>query len=78
MFTQIAGIALATPSTWRFVFFISFIISVLQFLFGSMIVESPTWLFNKSRLEEHELAVKRLWHDVARKMTWPLYSLSTH
>lgn len=64
MLTQVAGIALATPSTWRFVFFISFIMSTLQFLFSSMIVESPTWLFNQSRLEEHKYAVRRLWGDV--------------
>jgi len=65
MVTQVAGIALATPSTWRFVFLISFILSVLQILFSPMIVESPTWLFNRSRLEEHKHAVGRLWHDVA-------------
>jgi hypothetical protein len=66
MFTQVAGITLATPSTWRFVFFISFIISVLQFLFSSMMVESPTWLFNQSRLDEHKYAVTRLWgNDVS-------------
>lgn len=64
MLTQVAGIALATPSTWRFVFFISFILSALQFLSGSTIVESPTWLFNQSRLEEHKHAVRRLWGDV--------------
>jgi Sugar (and other) transporter len=73
MFTQVAGITLATPTTWRFVFFISFIISVLQFLFSSMIVESPTWLFNQSRLDEHKHAVSRLWGNVVCKMTEPLY-----
>ena len=69
MLTQVAGIALATPSTWRFVFFISFILSVLQLLFSPMIVESPTWLFNQSRLEEHKHAVSRLWRDVPCKTT---------
>ena len=64
MLTQVAGITLATPSTWRFVFFISFIISALQFLLGSTIVESPTWLFNQNRLEDHKHAVRRLWGDV--------------
>ena len=73
MFTQVAGITLATPSTWRFVFFISFIIAILQLLFNSFIVESPTWLFNQSRLDEHKHAVKRLWGDVACKTTKPLY-----
>jgi hypothetical protein len=63
MLTQVAGITLATPSTWRFVFFISFMISALQFLLGSTIVESPTWLFNQSRLEDHKHAVRRLWGD---------------
>lgn len=61
MLTQVAGIALAMPSTWRFVFFVSFILSALQFLSSSMIVESPTWLFNQNRLEEHKRAVRKLW-----------------
>ena len=69
MLTQVAGITLANPSTWRFVFFISFILSVLQLLFSSMIVESPTWLFNRSRLEEHKHAVRRLWSNIACKTT---------
>jgi len=55
---------LATPSTWRFVFFISFSISVLQLLFSPMIVESPTWLFNQSRLDEYKNAVTRLRSNV--------------
>jgi len=29
-----------------------------------MIVESPTWLFNQSRLDEHKHAVTRLWGNV--------------
>ena len=64
MLTQVAGITLAAPSTWRFVFFISFTISALQFLLSSMIVESPTWLFNQSRLEDHKHATRKLWGDV--------------
>ena len=64
MLTQVAGITLATPSTWRFVFFVSFTISTLQFLLGSMIVESPTWLLNQRRPEDHKHAVRRLWGDV--------------
>ena len=28
-----------------------------------MIVESPTWLFNQSRLEDHKHAVIRLWGE---------------
>ena len=71
MFTQVAGITLATPTTWRLVFFISFIVAVLQLLFSSMIVESPTWLFNQSRLEEHKNAVTRLWGNDLCKMTDP-------
>lgn len=66
MLTQVAGIALATR---RFVFFISFILSVLQFLFFPMIAELPTWLYNQSRLEDHKHAVRRLWRDVACKTT---------
>ena len=29
-----------------------------------MIVESPTWLLNQSRLEDHKRTVRRLWGDV--------------
>ena len=72
MLTQVAGITLATPSTWRFVFFISCTISSLQFLLGSMIVESPTWLFNRSRLEDQKHAVRRLWGDVQEPLLSPL------
>jgi MFS family permease len=64
MLTQVAGIMLATQSTWRFVFFVSFIISSLQFLLGFMIVESPTWLFNQSLLEDHKHAVRKIWGEV--------------
>lgn len=64
MLTQVAGITLATPSTWRFVFFISFTISSLQFLLGSLIVESPTWLSNQSLLEDRNRTVRKLWGDV--------------
>ena len=46
MLTQVAGIV-AAPSTWRFVFLISFILSVLQTFFSPIIVESPTWLLNE-------------------------------
>ena len=73
MFTQVAGITLATPSTWRLVFFVSFIAAVLQFLLSYMIVESPTWLFNQSRLDEHKHAVTRLWVNVVCKTTETLY-----
>ena len=62
--TQVAGISLATSSTWRFVFFVSFMISALQFLLGSMIFESPTWLFNQRSPEDHKHAVRRPWGDV--------------
>jgi hypothetical protein len=38
-----------------------------------MIVESPTWLFNQSRLDEHKHAVTRLWGNVVCKTTESLY-----
>ena len=40
-----------------------------------MIVESPTWLFNRSRLDEHKRAAKWLWHDNGCRMIQPLYTL---
>ncbi|KAF8876044.1 general substrate transporter [Gymnopilus junonius] len=61
MVTQFAGLTLASPSAWRFVFFISFCLSVFQFFSSSMIVESPTFLLGKHRLDEHKDAARRLW-----------------
>ena len=40
-----------------------------------MIVESPTWLFNQSRLDEHKHAVTRLWGNVDCKTTELFFSL---
>lgn len=61
MFTQIAGINLAYPSQWRFVFFISFSLAVFQFLSSSLVVESPAFLLTKQRLEDQKTAARRLW-----------------
>ncbi|KAF8964121.1 general substrate transporter [Flammula alnicola] len=61
MFTQVAGINLAAPFTWRYVFFISFCLSGLQIFFSSMVVESPAFLLGKGRLEDHKTAARRLW-----------------
>ncbi|KDR81371.1 hypothetical protein GALMADRAFT_239236 [Galerina marginata CBS 339.88] len=61
MLTQLAGINLATPSMWRFVFLISFCLSALQFVSTSVVVESPAFLFSRHRLDEHKDAARRLW-----------------
>lgn len=61
MFTQIAGINLAAPSSWRYVFFLSFCLSALQLLSASFVVESPAFLFHKGHVDQYKNAARRLW-----------------
>ncbi|CAA7270174.1 unnamed protein product [Cyclocybe aegerita] len=61
MLTQFIGINLATPALWRFVFFISFCLAVLQAFSASVVVESPAFLLKQGRLEDHKHAAYRLW-----------------
>ncbi|KAF8197389.1 general substrate transporter [Pholiota molesta] len=61
MITQVAGLNFAAPGMWRYVFFLSFCIAVIQYLSSSVIVESPAFLLRKGRLEEHKTAARRLW-----------------
>ncbi|KAG9120143.1 hypothetical protein FRC07_004496 [Ceratobasidium sp. 392] len=55
------GLALATPSTWRWVLFISACAAVAQLVFSLIIVESPSWLRAQGRTEEATKAASKLW-----------------
>jgi len=61
MLTQVAGLNLAMPSLWRYVFYISACLAIVQVSFTSMIVESPTFLLRKNRLDDYKTASRRLW-----------------
>ncbi|KAJ1307210.1 hypothetical protein OPQ81_001325 [Rhizoctonia solani] len=63
--TSILGLYLATPSTWRWVMFISAIVSAAQLALGPFIVESPSWLRAQGRTEEATHVASRLW-DVTK------------
>lgn len=65
MGTQIAGINLASPSHWRFVFLVSFFLSSVQLLSSSMVVESPAFLLTQQRPEDHKATAQRLWGSTA-------------
>ncbi|KAF9557679.1 general substrate transporter [Agrocybe pediades] len=64
MLTQSAGINLAYPYYWRYVFFISFCLSALQFFTSSAIVESPVFLLERQRLDEQKVSARRLWGSI--------------
>ena len=59
--TQALGLAFATPSRWRLVLLISTLLSGLQILFGTSMVESPAWLTANGRSQEAETVRTRLW-----------------
>lgn len=61
MLTQISGLQLATPSTWRYVLLISAFLGVAQFLLSGAVVESPAWLSAQHREGEAEAALRRVW-----------------
>ncbi|KAF8894429.1 general substrate transporter [Infundibulicybe gibba] len=61
MITQALGLRFATPTEWRIVLAFSCVLSASQFIVATFIVESPTWLANRARLEEKKVASHRLW-----------------
>lgn len=61
MLTQISGLFLATPTTWRFVLLISSALAVAQFVLSASIVESPAWLRGQHKPAEAEAVLKRVW-----------------
>lgn len=61
MITQAIGLRLASPTEWRIVFFVSFVLSAMQVLFSVFVVESPSWLGANGRLDEKKAVAHKLW-----------------
>jgi MFS transporter, SP family, solute carrier family 2 (facilitated glucose transporter), member 3 len=61
MITQAMGLKLATPHEWRIVLLFSTALSLVQLLFGRVIVESPVWLHRRGLLQEKAAASRKLW-----------------
>lgn len=59
--TQFAGLYLAIPSLWRLIPFTVAAISVIQFSFSRVAIDSPPWLLKESRLSEFKAATETLW-----------------
>ncbi|KAK0240541.1 general substrate transporter [Armillaria nabsnona] len=59
--TQLLGLNLATPTTWRYVFGFSFAVAVAQVVLSGGIVESPRWLGARGRHDSETAAEARLW-----------------
>ena len=76
MLTQVAGLNLAAPFLWRYVFFLSFSLAAVQYLSSSVIVESPAFLLRKGRLEEHKTAARRLWGNTIPSLACELTGIS--
>ncbi|KAG5221515.1 25S rRNA adenine-N(1) methyltransferase [Salix suchowensis] len=61
MITQLLGINLATPTTWRLVLFASCALSIFQLLTSAIACETPTYLGGKGLHEEKRAVSQRLW-----------------
>ncbi|KAK0197516.1 general substrate transporter [Armillaria mellea] len=59
--TQLLGLNLATPTTWRYVFGFSFAVAVSQVVLSGGVVESPRWLGARGRHDSETAAEARLW-----------------
>ncbi|CAE7162939.1 unnamed protein product [Rhizoctonia solani] len=66
--TSILGLYLAAPSSWRWVIFMSGLISAAQLVWGLFVVESPSWLRAQGRTEEATHVAGRLW-DVTKAVS---------
>jgi MFS family permease len=55
------GLGLATPSTWRWVLFISSCVACVQLVCSLIVVESPSWLRAQGRTEEATKVAGKLW-----------------
>lgn len=63
MITQLIGFKLATPTAWRYVFFISSLTAVAQFLISPSMVESPVWAIRNGDPQAGKAYHQRLWKD---------------
>jgi MFS transporter, SP family, solute carrier family 2 (facilitated glucose transporter), member 3 len=59
--TQLLGFYFAQPGSWRTVFVVGTVLSVLQFILGTRMVESPAWLAANDRRTEAKAVTARLW-----------------
>ncbi|KAL5532926.1 HGT20 [Sanghuangporus sanghuang] len=59
--TQGVGLALASPWVWRFVPFVSAVLSLVQLLAATLVPESHAWLEGNGRLREAERVRDKLW-----------------
>jgi SP family facilitated glucose transporter-like MFS transporter 3 len=59
--TQVLGFYFARPGSWRTVFVVATGLSVLQFILGTRMVESPAWLAANDRRTEAKAVSARLW-----------------
>lgn len=71
--TQILGLYFAEPGSWRIVFIISFMLSVLQFLMGLRNIESPAWLAIHNRKPEARAVSAKLWTTAEASTTGGAY-----
>ncbi|KAF7440921.1 hypothetical protein PC9H_001270 [Pleurotus ostreatus] len=61
MITQLLGINLATPTTWRLVLFASCALSIFQLLTSAIACETPAYLGGKGLHEQKRAISQRLW-----------------
>lgn len=61
MVTQLLGINLATPTTWRLVLFASCALSIFQLLTSAIACETPAYLGGKGLHEQKRAISQRLW-----------------
>ncbi|KAF8837018.1 general substrate transporter [Paxillus ammoniavirescens] len=65
MVTQGMGFGLATPTQWRLVPFISFVLSAIQYFLCPMVTESPAYLNRNGLVNDQKTVIRRLWGDQA-------------
>ncbi|KAF4604021.1 hypothetical protein EYR40_001205 [Pleurotus pulmonarius] len=61
MITQLLGINLATPTTWRLVLFASCALSMFQLLTSAIACETPAYLGGKGLHDQKRAVSQRLW-----------------
>lgn len=71
LFTQVLGFYFAEPGSWRTVFLVSVGLSVVQFLLGIRMIESPAWLAAHNRKPEARAVSARLWKTSGDHPTMP-------
>ncbi|PFH49091.1 hypothetical protein AMATHDRAFT_81473 [Amanita thiersii Skay4041] len=69
MTTQSIGLRLATPTEWRVVFFVSCALCLAQLVTSPFVTESPAWLAARKRLDQHQIAQKKLWGSTVAPST---------